>query len=80
MLTERIEYDNMKMLKEVMRKKNFCYNQNKNKMENVPAWQNKRPNNFYPRNKQNKFHKNTRNNYRGYQGNNYQGFKPKILK
>ena len=60
-----------------MRKENLCYNQNKNKKENVLVWKNKRPNNFDPRKKQNKFHKNTWNNYRGYQGNNYQGFKPR---
>ena len=59
MFKERIEYDNPKMLEETMRKENFCYDQNKNKNENAPAWKNKRPNNFDPRKKQNKFHKNT---------------------
>ena len=29
MFKEQIEYDNPKMLEEVMRKENFCYNQNK---------------------------------------------------
>ena len=71
-----IEYGNPKILVEVMRKENFCYNQNKYKRENVPSWENKTPNNFDPRNKQNKFHKNKGNNYKGYQGNNYKGFKP----
>ena len=42
----------------------------------MPAWKNKRPNNFDPIKKQNKFHKNRGNNHRGYQGNNYKGFKP----
>ena len=63
---EQIEYDKPKTLEEVMRKENFCYDQNKNKRENVPTWKNKRKNNFDPRNKQNKFHKNTGNNYREY--------------
>ena len=58
-----------------MRKANFCYEQN-TKRENVPAWKNKRPNNYDPKKKQNKFHKNSGNNYRGYQGNNYKKFKP----
>ena len=76
MFKERIEYDNPKMLEEVMRKEKFCYDQNKNKRENTSAWKNKRPNNFDPRKKQNKFHKNLGNKYRGYQGNNYKNFKP----
>ena len=76
MFKEWIEYDNPKTLKEMMRKTNFCYDQNKNKRENVPTWKSKRQNNFDPRKKLNKFHKNTGNNYRGYQGNNYKGFKP----
>ena len=42
-----------------MRKKNFYYDQNKNKRENVPSCKNKRPNNFDPRKKHNNFHKNT---------------------
>ena len=54
------------MLEEAMRKEKLCYDQNKNKRENIPAWKNKRPNNFDPRKKQNKFHKNIENNYRGY--------------
>ena len=45
------------MLEEAIRKENFYYDQNKNKMENVPSWKNKRPNNFDPIKKQNKFHK-----------------------
>ena len=60
----------------MMRKENFCYDQNKNKRESIPTWKNKGPNNFDPRKNHNKFHKNTGNNYRQYQGNNYQGFKP----
>ena len=31
MFKERIEYDNPKKLEKVMRKENFCYDQNKNK-------------------------------------------------
>ena len=58
------------MLEEAMRKGNFCYDQNKNKRENVQTWKNKKKNNFDPRKKHNKFHKNTGNNYKGYQGNN----------
>ena len=61
-----IEYDNPNTLEEVMGKEKFCSNQNKYKSENVPAWKNKRPNNFDPRKKKNKFNKNTGNNYRGY--------------
>ena len=76
MFKERIEYDDLKMLEEAMRKENFCYDQNKNKWENIPAWKNKMTNNFDPRNKKNKFRKNIGNNYRGYHGNNYKGFKP----
>ena len=77
MFKERIEYDNLKTLEEVIRKENFCYGQNKNKMESILAWKNKRPNNFDPRTKQNNFHKNRGNDYRGYDGINYKGFKPK---
>ena len=57
MFKERIEYDNPKTLEEAMRKENSCWGQNKNKRENVPTWKSKRPNNFDPRKKQNKFHK-----------------------
>ena len=57
MCKEQIEYDNLKMLEEVMKNENFCYDQNKNNRENVPTWKNKRPNNFGPRKKQNKFQK-----------------------
>ena len=42
MFKERIEYENMKTLEEAMRKINFCYDQNKNKRENVPNWKTKR--------------------------------------
>ena len=49
MFKERIEYDNPKTLEEAMRKENLCYDQNKNKRENVPAWKNKRTNNFDPK-------------------------------
>ena len=70
MFKEQIEYENPKTLEEAMRKENFCYDQNKNKRENMSAWKNKRPNNYDPKKKQNKFHKNSGNNYRGYQGNN----------
>ena len=63
MLKEHIEYDNPKTLKEAMRKANFCYDQN-TKRENVPAWKNKRPNNYDPKKKQNKFHKDSGNNYK----------------
>ena len=71
-----IEYDNLKALEEAMRKENFCYDQNKNKRENVPHWKTKRLDNFDPRKKNNKFYKNTGNNYRRYQGHNYKIFKP----
>ena len=71
MFKERIEYDNPKTLEEAMRKANFCFDQNKNKRENMPPWKNKTPNNYDLKNKENEFHKNSRNNYRGYQGNNY---------
>ena len=56
MFKEQIEYDNLKTLEEAMRKENFCYDQNKNKREIIPAWKNKGPNNFDARKKQNKFH------------------------
>ena len=79
MFKEWIEYDNPKMLEEAMRKENFCYDQNKNKRENVPTWKNKKKNSFDPRKKQNKFHKNIGNNYRGYQGNNYKFLNRRIL-
>ena len=46
MFKEWIEYDNPKTLEETMRKDNFCYDQNKNKRESIPAWKNQRPNNF----------------------------------
>ena len=46
MFKERIEYDNPKMLKEAMRKVNFCYDPSKNKRENVPNWKTKRCENF----------------------------------
>ena len=59
-----------------MRKENICYEKNKNKRESIPAWKNKRPNNYDPKKKQNKFHKNLGDNYRGYQGNHYKKFKP----
>ena len=48
---EWIEYDNLKMLEEVMRKTNFCYDQNMNKRESIPSCKNKGPNNFDPRKK-----------------------------
>ena len=35
MFKKRIEYDNPKTLEEAMRKENLCYDQNKNKRENV---------------------------------------------
>ena len=66
MSKDQIEYDNPKMLEEATRKENFCYGQNKNKRKNIPSWKNKRPNNFDPRKKKNKFHKNTENNYEVY--------------
>ena len=62
MVKERIEYENPKSLEEAMRKKNFCYDTNKNKRENIPKWKTKRHDNFDPRNKNIKFYKNTRNN------------------
>ena len=65
-----IEYDNSRTLEEAMNKETLCFDPNKNKRENIPAWKNKRPNNFDPTKKQNKFHKKNGNNYRGYQGNN----------
>ena len=34
---EMIEYDNTKMLEEEMRKENFYYDQNKNKIEHIPS-------------------------------------------
>ena len=71
MFKERIEYDNPNTLEEAMRKANFCYDKNTNKRENMPSWKNKRPNNYDPKKKQNKFHNNSWNKYRGYQGNKY---------
>ena len=76
MFKEQIEYENPKTLEEVMRKDNFCYDQNKNKIESIPAWKNKRPNNFDSKEKQNKFHKNMGNNHKRYKSNNYKVFKP----
>ena len=58
MFKEWIEYENSKTLEEAMRKENLCYDQKKNKRENIISWKNKRPNNFDPKKKQNKFHKN----------------------
>ena len=63
MFKERIKYDNPKTLEEVMRKTNFCYDQNKNKRENVPNWKNKRRGNFEQKKKGTKFYKNFGNNY-----------------
>ena len=37
MFKERIEYDNLKMMEEEMRKMNLFYDQNKNKISNVPS-------------------------------------------
>ena len=51
MFKEQIEYDNPKTLEGVMRNENFCYDQNKNKRESIPALKNKGPNNFDPRKK-----------------------------
>ena len=79
MFKECIEYDNPKTLEEAMRKENLCYDQNKNKRENVPSWKNKRPNNFDPIKKKNKFLKNTGNNYTGYQGKTTKSFNHRIL-
>ena len=79
MFKEPIEYDNPKTLEEAMRKDNFCYDQNKNKRESIPAWKNKRPNNFDSKRKQNNFHKNMGNNHRRYLSNNYKGFKPQYF-
>ena len=42
MFIERIEYDNPKTMEKEMRKTNLCYDQNKNKRENIPNWKNKR--------------------------------------
>ena len=54
----------------------FCYDQNKNKRENIPNWKTKRRDNFDQRKRNTKLFKNTGNNYKGYQGNNYKCFKP----
>ena len=35
-----------KTLEEAMRKENLCYDQNKNKREDIPNWKNKRCENF----------------------------------
>jgi len=43
---EIIEYDNPKTLEEIMRKANFCYDQNKNRKDNVPNWKGKRLESF----------------------------------
>ena len=75
MFKERIEYNNLKTMEEALRKANFCYDQNKNKQENISNWKNKIHDNFEKKNKGNKFYKNTRNNYRGYQGNNFKNYK-----
>ena len=66
MFKEWIEYDNPNTLEEAMRKKKFCFDQNKNKRESIPTWKNQRPSNFYSKGKQNKFHKNRGNNPSGY--------------
>ena len=67
MFKERIEYDNPKMLEEVMRKENFCYDQHKNKRESIRNWKNKKHESFGQKKKGTKFYKNSGNNYRGYQ-------------
>ena len=51
-----------------MRKSNFCYDQNKNKRENIPNWKNKRGENFEQKKKGTKFYKNSGNNYRDTKG------------
>ena len=66
MFKKRIEYDNLKNLEEAMRKENLCYDQNKNKKENIPNWKLKDVTNLIRKKKNTKFYKNTRNNYRGY--------------
>ena len=76
MFKERTDYDNPKALEEEMRIANLCYDQNKNKRENVPYQKTKSRGNFDQRKKNTKFYKNTRDNYKGYQGYNYKGFKP----
>ena len=46
MFKEMIEYDNLEMVKEAMRKAFFCYDQNKNKRENIHNWKTKRHDKF----------------------------------
>ena len=78
MFKERVEYDNLKMLEQVMINENLCYVQNINKRGNIPKWKTKRHDNLDQRKKNTKFWENTGNNYWGYQGNNYKKFKPQI--
>ena len=49
MFKEWIKYDNPKTLEEAMRKENLCFDQNKNKRENIPNWRTKRQDKFDPR-------------------------------
>ena len=76
MFKEWIMYDNPKALEKAMKKENLCYDQNKNKRENVPNWKTKRCDNFDQGMMNTKFYKNIGNKYKGYEGNNYKGFKP----
>ena len=58
-----------------MRKTNLCYDQNKNKWENIPNWKNKRRENFEQKKKGTMFYKNSRNNYQGYWGEIFKNYK-----
>ena len=42
---DRIEFNNLKTLKEAMRKADFCYEQSKKK-ESLPTWKNKKTSHF----------------------------------
>ena len=56
-----------------LRKDNFCYEQSRNKREDVPNWKVKRTNNFEQRRKIFKSNINFGNNSRNYNRNTYEG-------
>ena len=55
---KKIEYDNRKNLEEAMRKENLCYDQNKNKRDNMPNWKIKEVKVFNKKRKAQNFIKN----------------------
>lgn len=60
---EMIEYGNPRTLEETMRKSNFCYEQNKNRKDNIPAWKGR---SYDHKKRGTKFFRNIGSNYRGY--------------